>query len=432
MAVNFKTLTEINKVKDDWAFNPRWENVYRPYTAEEVVSLRGSIREEHTIARLGANKLWDLVNFSAEKGYVNAFGTLTGGMAVQQAKAGMEAIYLSGWQVAADNNTAGTMYPDQSLYPVDSVPALVKSINNALKRADEIDWSNGKMDVDYLLPIIADAEAGFGGVLNAFELMKHMIEAGASAVHWEDQLSSAKKCGHMGGKVLVPTGEAISKLVAARLASDVMDVPTLIIARTDANAASLITSDHDVHDKEFLTGERTSEGFYRVKNGIDQAIARGLAYAPYADLLWCESDKPSIEEATLFADAIHAEYPHMRLAYNCSPSFNWGQHLSEKEIANFQDTLYNLGYVYQFITLAGIHQMWHKTFEFAHAYHQGEGMKHYVDMIQNPEFESREKGYTFAAHQAEVGTGYFDKVANVVNGDNSTGAMAGSTEEEQF
>jgi isocitrate lyase len=424
---------ETQWIKKEWKNNPRWEEVFRPYTAEEVVSLRGSVKVENSIATAGAKKLWELVNGGAKKGYVNAFGTLTGGMAVQQAKAGMEAIYLSGWQVAADANSSSTMYPDQSLYPVDSVPNLVKSINNSFKRADEIDWANGKTDIDYFLPIIADAEAGFGGVLNAYELQKSMIEAGASAVHWEDQLASVKKCGHMGGKVLVPTSEAIAKLVAARLASDVMDVPTLIIARTDANAADLLTSDVDENDTPFVIGDRSPEGFYRVRAGIDQAISRGLAYAPYADLLWCETSTPSIEEAQKFASAIHAEFPNQKLAYNCSPSFNWSKHLSPEEIASFQQDLFEMGYVYQFITLAGIHNMWHSTFKFAHAYNQGEGMKHYVDMIQNPEFESREQGYTFVAHQAEVGTGYFDTVTNIIQGgESSVTALSGSTEEEQF
>jgi len=424
---------EIQWIKDEWANNPRWEGIFRPYTAEEVVRLRGSVNVEYSIAKDGAEKLWRLVNGGAKKGYVNAFGTLTGGMAVQQAKAGMEAIYLSGWQVAADANSSSTMYPDQSLYPVDSVPNLVKSINNSFKRADEIDWANDKTDIDYFLPIIADAEAGFGGVLNAYELQKSMIAAGASAVHWEDQLASVKKCGHMGGKVLVPTSEAIAKLVAARLASDVMDVPTLIIARTDANAADLLTSDVDENDIPFVIGDRSPEGFYRVRAGIDQAISRGLAYAPYADLLWCETSTPSIEEARKFAEAIKAEFPDQLLAYNCSPSFNWSKHLSSKEIASFQQDLADMGYCYQFITLAGIHQMWHKTFEFAHAYNQGEGMRHYVEQVQNPEFASREKGYTFVAHQAEVGTGYFDTVTNIIQGgESSVTALTGSTEEEQF
>ena len=431
--MRYNKQVEITKIKDDWAFNPRWENIMRPYTAEDVVRLKGSMNVDHTIAKYTAEKLWRLVNGGAKKGYVNAFGTLTGGMAVQQAKAGMEAIYLSGWQVAADNNSSSTMYPDQSLYPVDSVPNLVRSINNSFARADEIDWSKDKTDIDYYLPIIADAEAGFGGVLNAYELMKNMIKAGAAAVHWEDQLASVKKCGHMGGKVLVPTSEAIQKLVSARLAADVMGVPTLIIARTDANAADLLTSDVDENDMPFVIGDRSPEGFYRVRAGIDQAISRGLAYAPYADLLWCETAKPDIEEARMFAEAIKAEFPDQLLAYNCSPSFNWSKHLSPDEIASFQQDLYEMGYVYQFITLAGIHNMWHSTFEFAHAYNQGEGMKHYVDMIQQPEFASREKGYTFVAHQAEVGTGYFDDVTNVIQGGNSSvTALTGSTEEEQF
>ncbi|WP_417869957.1 isocitrate lyase [Vibrio furnissii] len=429
---------QIEALEKDWATNPRWKNVKRTYTAEEVVNLRGSVTPANTIAQRGADKLWSLVNGDAKKGYVNCLGALTGGQAVQQAKAGIEAIYLSGWQVAADNNTAGTMYPDQSLYPVDSVPSVVKRINNAFRRADQIQWSGGKSPedeggIDYYLPIVADAEAGFGGVLNAYELMKSMIDAGAAGVHFEDQLASVKKCGHMGGKVLVPTQEAVQKLVAARLAADVSGTTTLVIARTDANAADLLTSDCDPYDADFIVGERTSEGFYRVRAGIDQAIARGLAYSPYADLVWCETAKPDLEEARKFAEAIHAQYPDQLLAYNCSPSFNWEKNLDAETIAKFQQELANMGYKYQFITLAGIHNMWFNMFELAHAYAQGEGMRHYVEMVQRREFQAAEKGYTFVAHQQEVGTGYFDKMTNTIQGgQSSVTALTGSTEEDQF
>ncbi|RZQ71354.1 isocitrate lyase [Vibrio vulnificus] len=434
---NLTRRQQIEALEKDWATNPRWKHVKRTYTAEEVVALRGSMGPANTIAQRGADKLWSLVNGSSKKGYVNCLGALTGGQAVQQAKAGIEAIYLSGWQVAADNNTASTMYPDQSLYPVDSVPSVVKRINNSFRRADQIQWSNGKSPeeggIDYFLPIVADAEAGFGGVLNAYELMKSMIEAGAAGVHFEDQLASVKKCGHMGGKVLVPTQEAVQKLVAARLAADVAGTTTLVIARTDANAADLLTSDCDPYDADFIVGERTQEGFYRVRAGIDQAISRGLAYAPYADLIWCETATPCLEEARKFAEAIHAEYPDQLLAYNCSPSFNWEKNLDAETIAKFQQELADMGYKYQFITLAGIHNMWFNMFELAHAYAQGEGMRHYVEKVQRPEFEAAEKGYTFVAHQQEVGTGYFDKMTNTIQGGNSSvTALTGSTEEDQF
>ena len=429
---------QIDAIKKDWAENPRWEGVRRPYTAEDVVALRGSIVPENTIASRGAAKLWELVNGGAKKGYVNSLGALTGGQAVQQAKAGIEAIYLSGWQVAADANLAGTMYPDQSLYPANSVPSVVQRINNSFRRADQIQWSN-EIDpgdegyTDYFLPIVADAEAGFGGVLNAYELMKNMIDAGAAGVHFEDQLASVKKCGHMGGKVLVPTQEAVQKLVSARLAADVSGVETLVIARTDANAADLLTSDCDPYDGDFVTGERTSEGFYRVNAGIEQAISRGLAYAPYADLIWCETAKPDLDEARRFAEAIHAQYPDQLLAYNCSPSFNWKKNLDDATIAKFQQELSDMGYKYQFITLAGIHNMWYNMFDLAYDYARGEGMKHYVEKVQEVEFAAAKKGYTFVAHQQEVGTGYFDKVTNVIQGgQSSVTALTGSTEEDQF
>ena len=428
----------IAQLEKDWAENPRWKHVTRPYSATDVVRLRGSVPIANTLAAQGAKKLWDLVNGGARKGYVNSLGALTGGQAVQQVKAGIEAIYLSGWQVAADNNTACTMYPDQSLYPADSVPAVIRRINNAFQRADQIQWSRDihagdSGYVDYFAPIVADAEAGFGGVLNAYELMKHMIDAGAAGVHFEDQLASVKKCGHMGGKVLVPTQEAVSKLVAARLAADVAGTSTLVIARTDANAANLLTSDVDAHDHAFLTGDRTAEGFYVTRAGLDQAIARANAYAPYADLVWCETATPCLDEAKRFAEAVHAEHPDQLLAYNCSPSFNWKKNLDDATIAKFQRELGAMGYKYQFITLAGIHNMWYNMFELAHAYAGDEGMKHYVNMVQEPEFASADKGYTFVAHQQEVGTGYFDDVTNVIQGGRSSvTALSGSTEEDQF
>ena len=429
---------QIQAIEKDWAENPRWKGIKRGYSAEDVVNLRGSLQPVHTLAQRGADKLWELIHGSAKKGYVNCLGALTGGQAVQQAKAGIEAIYLSGWQVAADNNLSSTMYPDQSLYPANSVPSVVERINNSFARADQIQWANkvGPQDagfIDYFLPIVADAEAGFGGVPNAFELMKGMIEAGAAGVHFEDQLASVKKCGHMGGKVLVPTQEAVQKLVAARLAADVCGTTTLVIARTDANAADLLTTDADPYDSGFLTGERTAEGFYKVQAGIEQAISRGLAYAPYADMVWCETAKPDLDEARKFAEAIKAQYPDTILAYNCSPSFNWKKNLDDATIARFQQELSDMGYKYQFITLAGIHNMWFHMYELAYQYARGEGMKHYVEMVQEPEFAAASRGYTFVAHQQEVGTGYFDKVTTVIQGgQSSVTALTGSTEEDQF
>ena len=429
---------QVKALEKDWKNNPRWENVKRTYSAEDVVRLRGSVQPECTYARRGSEKLWDLVNGSSKKGYVNCMGAITAGQAMQQAKAGIEAIYLSGWQVAADGNTSETMYPDQSLYAYDSVPTMVRRINNTFKRADEIQWAQGTNEedskyIDYFLPIVADAEAGFGGVLNSFELMKNMIMNGAAGAHFEDQLAAVKKCGHMGGKVLVPTQEAIQKLTSARLAADVMGVPTLLLARTDSEAANLLTSDVDPYDAPFITGKRTVEGFYVVKNGLEQSISRGLAYAPYADLVWCETGKPDLGFAKEFADAVLAENPNQLLAYNCSPSFNWKKHLNETEIASFQEKISEMGYKYQFITLAGIHNMWYNMFDLAYEYAQGEGMKHYVNKVQEPEFDAAKKGYTFASHQQEVGAGYFDDVTTVIQGgESSVTALKGSTEEEQF
>ena len=426
---------QIAALEKDWAENPRWKGVKRGYTAADVVRLRGSLQVEHTLAKRGAEKLWNLINTEP---FVNSLGALTGNQAMQQVKAGLKAIYLSGWQVAGDANSNGEMYPDQSLYSVDSVPKVVKKINATFKRADEIQWSRGiepgsQEFVDYFLPIVADAEAGFGGVLNAFELMKNMIVAGAAGVHFEDQLAAVKKCGHMGGKVLVPTQEAIEKLLAARFAADVMGVPTIVLARTDAEAANLLTSDHDGNDKPFLTGERTQEGFYRVKNGLEQAISRGVAYAPYADLVWCETGTPDLGFAREFAQAVLKACPGKLLSYNCSPSFNWKKNLDDKTIAKFQDELSAMGYKYQFITLAGIHLNWYNSFMLAHAYARGEGMKHYVNMVQEPEFAARELGYSFVSHQQEVGAGYFDDVTTVIQGGSSSvKALTGSTEEEQF
>jgi isocitrate lyase len=429
---------QIAALNKDWAENPRWTDVKRGYSAEDVVRLRGSIQPEYTYAQNGARRLWDLLHGDAKKGYVNCMGALTGGQAMQQAKAGIEAIYLSGWQVAADGNTSETMYPDQSLYAYDSVPTMVRRINNAFKRADEIQWSRGVEPgdagfTDYFLPIVADAEAGFGGVLNAYELMKNMIVNGAAGVHFEDQLAAVKKCGHMGGKVLVPTQEAVQKLVAARLAADVMGVPTLLLARTDSEAANLLTSDVDDYDRPFLTGERTAEGFYAVKNGLEQAISRGLAYAPHADLVWCETGTPDLGFAREFAQAVLAENPNKLLAYNCSPSFNWKKNLDQVTIARFQDELADMGYKYQFITLAGIHNMWFNMFDLAYDYARGQGMKHYVEKVQEPEFAAREKGYTFVSHQQEVGAGYFDDITTIIQGGTSSvTALSGSTEEAQF
>jgi isocitrate lyase len=423
-----KDVKPIIEMETDWLENPRWKGVERPYDAAEVVRLRGSITIEHTLARMGAEKLWKLLN---EEDFVNALGALTGNQAMQQVRAGLKAIYLSGWQVAADANLAGQMYPDQSLYPADSVPAVVKRINNTFLRADQIQSSEGKGEIDWFAPIVADAEAGFGGVLNAHELMKAMIEAGAAGVHFEDQLASAKKCGHMGGKVLVPTQEAVQKLVAARLAADICNVPTIIVARTDAMGANLLTSDVDPADKEFLTGERTSEGFYRVNASLDQAIARGLAYAPYADLLWCETSTPNLDEARQFAEAIRAKYPGKMLAYNCSPSFNWKKNLSDAEIAAFQRELGAMGYKFQFITLAGFHALNHSMFQLARGYRDRQ-MSAYVE-LQEAEFAAESQGYTATRHQREVGTGYFDQLTQAISGgESSLSALSGSTEEEQF
>lgn len=428
---------QIQQLEQHWQ-NSRWKGITRPYSAAEVVNLRGSVNPACTLAERGAEKLWSLLNGEAKKGYINSLGALTGGQALQQAKAGIEAIYLSGWQVAADANVAGQMYPDQSLYPVNSVPEVIERINRTFQRADQIQWSSGiepgdSRYIDYFLPIVADAEAGFGGVLNAFELMKSMISAGASAVHFEDQLAAVKKCGHMGGKVLVPTQEAVQKLVAARLAADVMGVSTILLARTDADAADLITSDCDEYDRPFIRGDRTAEGFFRTNAGIEQAISRGLAYAPYADVLWCETSTPDLAMAARFAEAIHAQFPDKLLAYNCSPSFNWKKNLDDSTIASFQQALSEMGYRFQFITLAGIHSMWFNMFDLAQAYAQGEGMRHYVEKVQQPEFAARERGYSFASHQQEVGTGYFDQVTTLIQGGKSSvTALTGSTEEHQF
>jgi len=419
---------EAQKLQTDWESNPRWIGVKRGYRAEDVLRLRGNVRVEYTLARLGAEKLWRLMR---SEPFVNALGALTGNMAMQQVKAGLKAIYLSGWQVAADANTGGQMYPDQSLYPVDSVPNVVRRINNALLRADQLHHAEGDDSVDWMAPIVADAEAGFGGVLNAHELMKAMIEAGAAGVHFEDQLASAKKCGHMGGKVLVPTQEAVQKLIAARLAADIMGVPTILVARTDAQGAGLITSDVDAYDHPFITGERTVEGFYKTKPGIEQAIARGLAYAEYADLIWCETAHPDLEQAKNFAEAIQDKYPGKMLAYNCSPSFNWKKNLDDETIARFQRELGAMGYKFQFITLAGFHALNHGMYQLARGYKDRQ-MAAYVE-LQEAEFAAEKDGYTATKHQREVGTGYFDAMTQVITGGHSSlSALHGSTEEEQF
>jgi len=416
------------QLQNEWTTDPRWRGVQRSYTASDVVRLRGAIQEEHTLARRGAERLWRLLH---EEDYVPALGALTGNQAVQMVRAGLKAIYLSGWQVAADANLAGQTYPDQSLYPANSVPAVVRRINNALLRAAQITTAEGiTPEHDWLAPIVADAEAGFGGVLNAYELMTAMIAAGAAGVHWEDQLASEKKCGHLGGKVLIPTGQHIRTLNAARLAADVAGIPSVIVARTDAQAATLITSDVDELDRQFTTGERTAEGFYRVRNGVDPCIARGLAYAPYADLLWMETSTPDLDVARRFAEAIKAEYPDQLLAYNCSPSFNWRKHLDEATIAKFQSELGHMGYKFQFITLAGFHALNYSMFELARGY-ATEGMAAYVS-LQEKEFAAEADGYTAVKHQREVGTGYFDLVSTALNPAAETTALRGSTEEEQF
>ncbi|MCF8163202.1 MAG: hypothetical protein RI960_1461 [Pseudomonadota bacterium] len=425
MATREQQIQALNK---DWAENPRWKGIKRNYTAEEVVNLRGSVQIDHTLAKRGSEKLWNLLHTEP---FVNALGALTGNQAMQQVKAGLKAIYLSGWQVAGDANLAGEMYPDQSLYPANSVPMVVKRINNTFQRADQIQWSEGKNDVDFFAPIVADAEAGFGGVLNAFELMKSMIEAGAAGVHFEDQLASVKKCGHMGGKVLVPSREAVEKLNAARLAADVSGTPTILVARTDAEAADLLTSDVDPIDRPFCTGERTVEGFFKTRAGADQAISRGLAYAPYADLVWCETGKPDLAFAKKFAEAIHAKFPGKMLSYNCSPSFNWKKNLDDATIAKFQKELGAMGYKFQFITLAGFHALNYSMFNLAHGYARNQ-MSAFVE-LQEAEFAAAEKGFTAVKHQREVGTGYFDAVTQAIQqGQSSTTALHGSTEDEQF
>jgi isocitrate lyase len=427
MDVKDRIQEQARQLERQWADDERWAGIARPYTAEEVVRLRGSVTPECTIARLGAERLWRLLT---EPGYVNALGAYTGGQAVQMVRAGLQAIYLSGWQVAADANLAGATYPDQSLYPANSVPQVVRRLANALLRADQIDWAEGRDDVDWLAPIVADAEAGFGGALNAYELMRAMIEAGASGVHFEDQLSSEKKCGHLGGKVLVPTAQMVRTLNAARLAADVLNVPTVLVARTDALSATLLTSDVDETDQRFVTGERTSEGFYRVTDGLEAAIARSLAYAPYADVLWFETSTPDLGEARAFAQAIHERHPRKLLAYNCSPSFNWRKHLSDEQIASFQRQLGDWGYRFQFITLAGFHQVNAGMFELARGY-RDRGMSAYVE-LQERELALEADGYTATRHQREVGAGYFDQVMQAISRDASTLALKGSTEEAQF
>ncbi|WP_367402637.1 isocitrate lyase [Kocuria marina] len=421
-------LRSAEELARDWEENPRWAGVTRDYAPEEVLRLQGSFREEHTNARRGAERLWYLLN---SEDYINALGALTGNQAVQQVKAGLKAIYLSGWQVAGDANLAGQTYPDQSLYPANSVPQVVRRINNALKRADQIEHAEDVHTVEnWMAPIVADAEAGFGGPLNAFELMKSMIDAGAAGVHWEDQLASEKKCGHLGGKVLIPTQQHIRTLNAARLAADVEDVPSIIIARTDAEAATLITSDIDEQDAEFITGERTPEGFYKVRNGVEPCIARAKAYAPYSDLIWMETGTPDLKLARQFADAVHEDFPDQMLAYNCSPSFNWKKHLDDDTIAKFQRELSAMGYRFQFITLAGFHALNYSMFDLAHGYARNQ-MTSYVE-LQEREFAAEERGYTATKHQREVGTGYFDLVSQVVNPNSSTIALTGSTESAQF
>jgi isocitrate lyase len=423
----FNGNNQVTEIEQEWR-SPRWEGTTRPYTAEDVARLRGSIKIEYTLARMGAERLWKLMH---EKNYVRALGALTGNQAMQQVKAGLDAVYLSGWQVAADANLAGQMYPDQSLYPADSGPHVVKRINQTLQRADQIHHSEGRNGTYWFAPILADAEAGFGGALNVFEITKAYIEAGAAGIHFEDQLASEKKCGHMGGKVLLPTSHAIRNLISARLAADVMGVPTVIVARTDADAANLITSDVDPADQPFLTGERTVEGFYRTKAGLDQAIARGLAYAPFADIIWCETSTPDLEQAKAFAEGIHAEFPGKLLAYNCSPSFNWKMKLSEEDIATFQEQIAAMGYKFQFVTLAGFHALNYSMFELAHNY-RDRGMAAYSE-LQQAEFAAEEHGYTATKHQREVGAGYFDDVTQVISGGvSSTTALTGSTEEQQF
>jgi isocitrate lyase len=426
--VDQRILAEARQLQRRWASDPRWQGTSRPYSAEEVIRLRGTVVREHSLARLGAERLWRLLE---EDGYVHALGAITGAQAVQMVRAGLRAIYVSGWQVAADANAAGETYPDQSLYPVNSVPALVRRLNNALLRADQIHWAEGKDDVEWLVPIVADAEAGFGGPLNAFELTRAMIEAGAAGVHFEDQLASEKKCGHLGGKVLVPTSRFIRTLVAARLATDVMGVPTLLIARTDALSATLLESDADSEDRQFVTGERTPEGYWCVEPGLEAVLKRALAVAPYADLLWFETSTPDLEEAQRFAEAVHAKFPGKLLAYNCSPSFNWRANLDDDRIAAFQRELGAMGYGFQFVTLAGFHAINAAMFELARGYAR-EGMAAYVG-LQDREFELERVGYTAVKHQHEVGTGYFDRVARAVSGDlSSTLALEGSTEEAQF
>ena len=425
---NMRHREEAEQLQKDWETDPRWTGIKRDYTADQVLSLRGSLREQYTLARTTSEKLWRQL---ATHDYVSALGALSGGQAVQMVKAGLKAIYLSGWQVAGDSNLAEHVYPDQSLYPSNSAPALVRRINNALRRADQIQWSEGNGDTDWFVPIVADGEAGFGGALNVFELTRSFIEAGAAGVHFEDQLAAEKKCGHMGGKVLVPTGQHIRTLLAARLAADVMEVPLLVVARTDANGANLLTSDIDPRDQEFCTGDRTPEGFFRVKEGLDQAISRALSYAPYSDLIWCETAHPDLDEASRFASAVHEQFPGKMLAYNCSPSFNWKKNLDEATIASFQKELGALGYKFQFITLAGFHSLNASMFELASGY-AADGMTAYVK-LQEREFALEQSGYTATRHQREVGAGYFDKVSEILSGGAaSTLALKGSTEEEQF